>query len=561
MTTAISDASLPIAPLPAPRCECLKKVALFIAKLAARILFVVGSLCATAYIFPAKVASFLFPVVGLAAVVGSMFLFSSSQDLEEAPLVVSSQPPKTRTLKTVDQPSGIINTGSDCFINSIVQMIPTHPLLNTWVHTPIPTTLDKFTDFLQAHECEDQCIGMFQAFSQNYPNPSVSISDQFIDFITKQTDTKDLNKCEKLLTGFGFDAGFIQDFKADSSKDSFLTRLSITKIWMRLFCKELAKINPSLVPVFKNYVVGRDKPFSEQMVKEFARSSDVLGVDLSSIKVGNLLTKAQTYSGAIRKITAYVNALKNFKEEYLTMCILKKPFIDFFAAYDAEKFDILEKDSRDLRAAIQRVALMKMIVNLEHDAVPEVIQDILKSTTSEEIEVIIDKILETKIVETPTEAYKNLMRIPNLMHQQQDVVNMIEPLLGCLPHQDKMVLEDGTYSHHVSLNIKEFNKKDFTFIPKQTALIQIKRFDNNLVKISKPIKDFNELMIQGKKYLLKGYIIHHGSTPASGHYTACAIYPKTEQKYHCNDEDVSSQTQEDWDKRASQAYFLCYVQA
>ena len=82
------------------------------------------------------------------------------------------------------------------------------------------------------------------------------------------------------------------------------------------------------------------------------------------------------------------------------------------------------------------------------------------------------------------------------------------------------------------------------------------------VKLETPVAAPEEMTItlasgERKTYRLASFINHGGSTPKSGHYTACRIV--NGRKYHMNDASVSLIDQQLWEKKLRQAYLLCYL--
>ncbi len=185
-------------------CSSFSRVAEVVIQTAIRVIFVIGSILATAAAFPLSWHSFTIPAAGFAAAILAGFFFPEPKAVS-GPYFQSDQPLISQTAPTDGAPRLLKNAGNNCAFNSIVHFMECDPELARWWRTPLTPQIDleTFIAFLNTYEPPERLIEDFRAYHQAQEDAARPIPDQFSAFLAEyQPPEEDRIKVNEIRTNY-----------------------------------------------------------------------------------------------------------------------------------------------------------------------------------------------------------------------------------------------------------------------------------------------------------------------------------------------------------------------
>lgn len=146
------------------------KTAEQIAQMAIRLLFVSTSILMAAYVAPLAVHTFIVTTVALGSACLSGFFFPSPKPylggFAQAPQRVPEPlplPGHGPVQMPEGAPRGLMNTGNNCFLNSLVHLFDADPQLAAWLRTPL-NDLESFIDFMNDYPQPPNFMNQFRVY-------------------------------------------------------------------------------------------------------------------------------------------------------------------------------------------------------------------------------------------------------------------------------------------------------------------------------------------------------------------------------------------------------------
>lgn len=169
-------------------CSKLKQLVQLIVQTAVRILFIAISILIAAAAFPVSFHAVLLPVVAFSSAVLAAFFFPETKPIApyfdssslmrpigaQAPMQIAAELP-------ADMPRGIPNTGNNCQLNVVFQILKSVPQIADWLrHPPIrpDMTLNQFQHLLAQYNAPPALITDFVAHVAGQ-HPPYSIPEMF----------------------------------------------------------------------------------------------------------------------------------------------------------------------------------------------------------------------------------------------------------------------------------------------------------------------------------------------------------------------------------------------
>lgn len=331
---------------------------------------------------------------------------------------------------------------------------------------------------------------------------------------------------------------------------------------------------------FENFLAGYQPP--AQVIERFRDYVNEVPNPQPSIP-----TMFKTFIDQHVPEPAYDQAFRAFKINYNDLISIHEPLSRFFAEYDAAvQNNGVVRGSQNLRLTISRVSAIPNSQYVQIDAA-EAMNAILGTLPNAQ---------KTFIRETTR---YNTNGLPAILGNPQAFIQQDErhgSIALSIPKNDQTPTLEKLIQNHCN-DSEPFKRKGIDgkdrfypatierqFLEAPSVLrFHIKRFLNepppdswltrlklkfwpklpwNMVKKENPITAPEQLTItlanaEQRQYRLTSFIVHHGSSVESGHYTSARIL--NGQKYLMSDQQVTLADQPTWEQQLQQAYLLCYL--
>jgi hypothetical protein len=485
-----------------PFCSKVKTLAVIVAQLATRVLFIVASILIAAATLPLQFHAMIIPAVAFGATVLAGFFFPKPVHIfavprAELPRLLRPIPPRVVVPPVPpdlvqEAPRPVVRVGQNCWANSLVHFFNSDPLIAQWLRTPLPDNIDlaAFEQFLAGYEPdvaegENSVASRRQAYAQvlvkfreyvNDPaNPRATIPAMFQAFVNRH------------------EAGpaYLREFKG----------IGETYTDLRKFQKDFADF-------FANYdqaiLANRAVHGSQALRIALSRVTQLIDPD-----PGIQMDAAEPLGHVIDKLPNAQKAKISVTNTYDTRGL--PPLLGY-----PEATHTLEK----------REPLTELWLDKEWTA--PTLQQLL-DYHSESSEVIEKKSIDGINRKYPTTVRRAFVEAPPVLRFQ--IVRFVN--------------EKAPFSL--------LNYFKCWFWPE---------LGHREMKRDTPVEVPENLTItlangEPKQYRLTGFLNHHGPSKDSGHYTAARIV--NGRKYMMDDEQVTLADPARWGEQLRRAYLLYYV--
>jgi len=368
-----------------------------------------------------------------------------------------------------------------------------------------------------------------------------------------------------------------------NSSVHFLESDPITARWLR----NLLPANMDM-PAFENFLAGYDpKPRLVADFRAFAAANPNPPRPVREV----FREFVDRYVPPIADFSAY----RKIQEAFQHLQALHEPFSNFFAAYDValrDNQEVIGGNSQALRLALHGISTIPASEHVQVDA-PEPLTYILDLLPDAQ-KMRIEEAYRYKTAGLPA-----IAGLPDARSRKEERTNFLT--LEFKENEETPTTLDRMFNYYCDHDMEAADPIRYTgvdgqqhrytpehanrrFLEAPPALrFQIKRFYNvpppktwysriapswfpgqswTMVKKDIPVEippDFQITLPNGerRRYQLVSFINHHGSSIASGHYTAARIV--NGRKYFMSDRTVTQPDQAAWDERLRKAYVVCYL--